>query len=184
MKRIFIAVKVEAGPEMVRLTANLKALLGGESIKWVDQGNIHLTLAFLGDTEEKLIRTLSLMLKDRVSGFGEFDFLLKGTGIFKNFNDPRVIWIGISSSERLIMLNIIIESGLKDMGFRTEDRVFRPHLTVGRIRSVKDINNLKSVLGKYQDSAIQAVHVSEVFLYESILMQTGPLYKPLAKLRL
>lgn len=53
MKRIFIAVKVEAGAKVLRMISTFKALLADESIKWVDPVNIHITLAFLGDTEEK-----------------------------------------------------------------------------------------------------------------------------------
>ena len=184
MKRIFIAVKVDAGAEMIRIISSFKALLGGESIKWVDLVNIHLTLAFLGDTEEKKIKILSAILKDQCAGFGSFNFVLHGTGLFKNYRDPRVIWIGIGSSEKLANLNSIIADGLKDAGFYSEDRAFKPHLTIGRIRSIKDINNLKSVIEKYHDTEIQNVIVEEVILYESILMQTGPLYKPLAKFSL
>ena len=55
MKRIFIAVKVNPEGELLRMFSSLKAILGAENIKWVDPANIHLTLAFLGDTDEKRI---------------------------------------------------------------------------------------------------------------------------------
>lgn len=181
MKRIFIAIKIEVGAEMMRMISSLKALLGNESIKWIDPGNIHITLAFLGDTEEKRIKILSSILRNRCRNFGEFKFVLKGTGIFKNYRDPRIIWVGIQINNKLLKLNDIIISGLKDADFNTEDRPFKPHLTIGRIRSVKDIENLKTVLERYRDTEIQTVNVKEVILYESILMQTGPLYKPLRK---
>jgi 2'-5' RNA ligase len=179
MKRAFIAVKVEPGGELLRMISSFKALLGAENIKWVDPANIHLTLAFLGDTEEKRIKSITSMLKERCTGFNEFDFILAGTGIFKNYWGPRVIWVGIRSSEKLIMLNNIITDGLRENGFEIEDRQFRPHLTLGRVKSVKDTENLKKVLEKYRDTEFQKVEVKEVILFESILMQTGPIYKPL-----
>ena len=163
------------------MISTFRALLGNESIKWVDPGNIHLTLSFLGDTEEKKIKIISAVLKGKCAGFGEYDFVLKGTGVFKNYRDPRIIWVGIRSSEKLIKLNDIIMNGLIDAEFKTEDRPFKPHLTLGRIKSIKDINNLKIVLEEFQDTEIQNVHVKEVILYESILMQTGSLYKALGK---
>jgi 2'-5' RNA ligase len=179
MKRAFIAVKVEPGGELLRMISSFKALLGAENIKWVDPANIHLTLAFLGDTEEKRIKSIARMLKEKCTGFNEFDFVLAGIGIFKNYRDPRVIWVGIQSSEKLAILNNIISEGLKSNGFRIEERQFRPHLTLGRVKSCKDTENLKSVLEKYRDTEFQKVEVKEVILYESILLQTGPIYKSL-----
>lgn len=184
MKRTFIAVKVNPEGDLLRMISSLKSLLSDENIKWVDPANIHLTLAFLGDTEEKRIKILSGMLSERCTGFGEFDFTLAGAGVFKNFWDPRVIWVGIRSSEKLFMLYNAIAEGLKREGFGIEERQFRPHLTLGRVKSYKDTENLKSVIEKYRDKQFQVVHVNEVILFESILMQTGPIYKSLGNLSL
>ena len=181
MKRAFIAVKVEPGGELLRMISSFKALLGAENIKWVDPANIHITLAFLGDTEEKRIKNLGKMLKESCSGFREFDFLLAGTGVFKNYWDPRVIWVGIKSQEKLSRLYDKIVNGLNETGFGIEERQFRPHLTLGRVKSVKDTENLKTVLEKYSDTEFQKVEVKEVILFESILLQTGPIYKSLGR---
>ena len=181
MKRIFIAIKVNPEGELLIMFSSLKVALGSENIKWVDPVNIHLTLAFLGDTEEKRIRVLSNILKNKCCGFGEFDFNLTGTGVFKNFRDPRVLWVGIRSAEKLIQLNKILAEGLNLDGFEIEDRQFKPHLTLGRVKSVRDMENLKTVLERFRDNQFQIVHVREVILFESILLQTGPIYKSLAK---
>ena len=184
MKRIFIAVKVNPEGELLRMFSSLKAILAAENIKWVEAANIHLTLAFLGDTDEKRIRVLNRMLSDTCIGFGEFDFNLTGTGVFKNFRDPRVLWVGIQSVGRLIQLNNIIAEGLKLNVFETEEREFKPHLTLGRVKSLRDTENLKILLESYRDVQFQIVQVSEVILYESILMQNGPIYKPLGIYRI
>jgi len=179
MKRVFIAVKIDPGGELLRIMSSLKALLGAEKIKWVDPLNIHLTLAFLGDTEELRIKAVADMLKERCIGFNEFGFVLAGTGVFKNFRDLRVIWVGIQSTERLSLLYGIIKEGLKLNGFEVEEREFKPHLTIGRIKLIRDTENLKTVLERYKDFEFQTVHVAEVILFESILQQTGAIYKPL-----
>jgi RNA 2',3'-cyclic 3'-phosphodiesterase len=184
MKRIFIALKVDPGESLRRLHASLKAVTAGERINWTDPSNIHLTLAFLGDTEDDLINVVALMLKEKCTGFGEFSFKLKGTGVFKNYRDPRVIWIGIEHNEMLMKLNDEINIGLKDAGFKTENRPFRPHITLGRIKSIRNSDILKSSLEKYQDTFIQEVPVREVILYESILKPTGPVYKITGKFSL
>ncbi len=179
MKRIFIAIKIEPENTFLRIYSSLKAVLGNEKINWVDPSNIHLTLAFLGDTEEDRIKVAAIMLKQQCNGFGEFDFNLSGAGVFKDFRDPRVIWIGIGNSEKLVELHEVIKTGLDDTGFKTEDRPFRPHITIGRIKSLRDPGALRSAVEKYKDSGIQKVNVQEVILYESILKPAGPVYKPI-----
>ena len=99
MKRIFIAVKVDPGQTLIRIHASLKSVLGGEKINWTDLANMHLTLAFLGDTEDELIKVVSIMLKQVCTGFGGFRFNLTGAGVFKNWHDPRVIWAGMNQAK-------------------------------------------------------------------------------------
>jgi 2'-5' RNA ligase len=181
MKRIFVAVRVEPGSELKRMISSLKSLLASERIKWVDLINIHLTLVFLGDTEEKRLTELSGLLKEKCNGFPVFEFLLSGTGVFKNFRDPRVIWAGIKNSGELNELQSLISAGLKSAGFIFEERQFNPHLTIARIKSVSDNEKLKKVLGNYAGTDFQKVQVKEVILFESILRQEGPIYKQLEK---
>jgi len=184
MKRIFIAIKIDPGNNLLRIHSSLKSVLGSERIKWDDPEKIHLTLAFLGDTEEERIKVAGLMLKQTCSGFGEFSFNLSGTGVFKDYRDPRVIWIGIEPSEKLNKLNADIRRGLTDTGFKTEDRPFKPHITIGRIKFIKDPEALRSTLEPYQSGFIQEVQVSEVILYESILKPSGAEYRIAGKFRL
>jgi RNA 2',3'-cyclic 3'-phosphodiesterase len=184
MKRIFIAIKVDPGQSLMRIHSSLRSQLGSEKINWTDPANIHLTLAFLGDTADDLISVAGIILKQKCTGFGDFKFNLNGAGVFKNYRDPRVIWIGIDTNEKLTQLNDRILSGLKDAGFKLEDRQFRPHITLGRIKSLKNPDALRSALEEYQNSQIQEVHVKEVILYESILKPTGPVYKSIGRFSL
>jgi len=178
MKRIFIAIKIEPENTFLKIYSSLRTIRGDEKINWVDLSNIHLTLAFLGDTEEGRIKVVAIMLKQQCSGFGEFDFNLSGAGVFKNFRDPRVIWFGIGNSEKLVELYAAIKTGLEDAGFKTEDRSFRPHITIGRIKYIKNTDALKAAIENYRDSEIQKITAKEVILYESVLKSSGPVYKP------
>ena len=102
MKRIFIAVKVVPDSNFTGHISSVKSRLSGESIKWTDPGNIHITLAFLGNTQEIVIPLIENMLKEKCSDFGSFAVLLSGFGVFKSLRDPRIIWTGIEQSEKLL----------------------------------------------------------------------------------
>jgi 2'-5' RNA ligase len=184
MKRIFIALKVEAGPPLLGMISSLKSGLKNDNLKWTSIENIHITLAFLGDTNENLINDISIMLTKKCGGYGKFSLTLKGCGLFRNFSDPRIIWTGIEPSDRLIQLNESVMSGLKVLNIKMQDRPFNPHLTLGRIKHIMDKDLLKSLIDQFQNTELQIVPVSDVILYESVLLQSGPVYKPLAKFSL
>jgi 2'-5' RNA ligase len=184
MKRIFIAIKIVPEDRLLKLISSLRTGLNGERIKWTELENIHLTIAFLGDTEEEKIKSIQKMLIGKCKGFGQFELILRGTGLFRNISDPRVIWTGIAPSEDLVRLNNDIKNGLGEAGIPIEDRPFNPHLTLGRIKHVGDKSSLKTLLDKFSDIEIQKLAVNEVILYESILKQTGPVYKPIGKYNL
>jgi 2'-5' RNA ligase len=184
MKRIFIALKIEAGDTLQEMISSLKSRLSDENIRWTNPENIHITLSFLGDTEEKWIKDINSMLKNKCEGSGRFDLFIKGSGVFRNVNDPRIIWFGIEPSAKLLSLNGSIMKGLTELGINTEDRHFKPHLTIGRIKRLNDKVTLKALIDKYQNLEIQKTMINEVVLYESILLQSGPVYKPLARYNL
>lgn len=184
MQRIFIAIRIEPGEIFQRMFSSLRSLLGEEKIKWENTDKIHLTLAFLGDTDEERLKIAGLVLKQKCTGFGEFFFTLSGTGVFRNYNDPRVIWTGIINSDKLIELNNLIAFGLRDAGFNIEERQFKPHVTIGRIKSIKNIESFRSAISRYQDTFFQEVPVCEVILFESILRPEGSVYRELGRFNL
>jgi len=184
MKRIFIALKVNAEIELLRMIASLKDALRNDSVKWTHVDNIHITLAFLGDTQDRIIDEIYPVLNKKCSGYGSFQIILSGCGVFRSLNDPRIIWTGIQLSDKLTGLNSSIISGLKELNIKLEDRPYNPHLTVGRIKHINDIRILESLIARYKNAELQSVNADQVILYESILLPAGPIYKPLAKLSL
>jgi 2'-5' RNA ligase len=179
VKRIFIALKVKPGETLLKIVASFKSQLSNESIKWTNPENIHITLAFLGDTEEKMIKKIGSMLRDKCEGKGRFDLILKGTGVFRSLRDPRIVWAGIEPSEKLMKLKEVILTGLRELSVKMEERPFNPHLTIGRIKYIGNKDALKLLTEEFQNTEIQTIPVNEVILYESILLQSGPVYKPI-----
>jgi len=184
MKRIFIGIKVESDRNFKKLISSLKKELEGENLKWTSIENIHITLAFLGYTHEEKIDAITRMLKSKCDEKVRFEISLQGFGIFRNLHDPKVLWAGMYQSEKLKLLQAAVVEGLKEIEVQYEDRPFSPHLTIARIKHIEDKDNLKILLLKYHDTDIQKVPVNEVILYESVLRQNGPEYKPLAVVKL
>ena len=143
MKRIFIAIKVIPGENLTRMHSAFRSQLAGERITWVDPSNIHITLAFLGDTPEEKLNEISEVLKDQCSNTGSFAFEIAGAGVFRNLKDPRVIWAGIRSPEKLVDLGNKIQSALRNKGFSLDDKPFRPHITLGRIKHLNDLSKIE-----------------------------------------
>jgi RNA 2',3'-cyclic 3'-phosphodiesterase len=184
MKRTFIAVSVVAGNELKNAIANMKSDLGSENIKWVDISNMHVTLAFLGNTGEAAVKSVSTMLENTFSGFGEVAFSLAGLGVFKSYYDPKVIFAGIENSEKLIEAHNMVRNGLDRIDIRIEDGRFSPHLTIGRIKDLRDKSNFQKVVQQFTGIHFQTVIVNEIVYYESILLPSGPVYKRISGMSL
>jgi len=179
MKRIFIAHKIFPGEKLTGLFNNIKSELAGEKIKWTVLENIHVTLLFIGDTEEHNLKRIESVLKETCTGTGGYDLVLRGLGVFRNMADPRIIWTGLDKCDRLIQLNKMIVNQLSDVVMNLGDHPFNPHITLGRIKQVADKTKLKKLVDQYQSVEIQRINVNEVILYESILRPEGPIYKPI-----
>lgn len=184
MKRTFIAVRTDPGEDLKDAVSSLRSGLRNENIRWVDISNMHVTLAFIGDTDDPIIKRVGSMLKDDFAGFGNIDFRLTGFGVFRNFIDPKIIFTGIENPDKLAGAHEIVKKGLEGFDIKLEDRQFNPHLTIGRIKDLRDKNNLQNLIQKYEGIEFQDVTVSEIVYYESVLLPTGPLYKPISKVML
>jgi 2'-5' RNA ligase len=179
MKRTFIAIKIHPGEKMRMILDYFKQTLSGEKIKWVSPEIMHITIAFLGDTEEKIIPSISEKINRISQDFSPFELMFRSTGVFKNMRDPRVIWIGTEINPLLQNLKMRIDDELSEYGFEKESREFRPHLTLGRIKWIKNISALEQAIQPYKDQEVQKEFINEIIFYESILKPEGPIYIPI-----
>lgn len=184
MKRIFIALKIIPEEKLVKFFSELRSNLAGERITWVDLSNLHLTVVFLGDKDDNAIKKISETMGKTCSGFGEFELKISGTGVFRSYSDPRVLWAGIENGNKLLQLSELINNELTTEGIIEDTGILKPHITLGRIKSLRDTGKMGSIIDRYKNIHFQDVDVSEVILYQSILRQTGPQYLPIGKFSL
>lgn len=161
---------------------------GSPPVKWVEPGNIHLTLKFLGDVDVADIAKITAALEAAVRGVARFNIEAGGLGVFPSMNRIQVIWVGLSGDlEKLGQLQKSIEENLKPLGFPAENRPFSPHLTLARVRDYtrpeerQTLGKLFSATGfetKYK------IEVAAVNLMKSQLTPHGPIYTKLAAIAL
>lgn len=179
MKRLFAAIKIHPSTGFIRIYTELQNALRIHSIKWVDVNSIHITLKFFGETGEERIPVITNALKKCASGNSLFEIRLRNAGIFGSSYNPRVIWFGIDKNPALEKLAGDVLEAMDHIGFERDRQNFVPHLTVGRIKNIKDKKNFQQIIQKYRSADIQAETVESFHLYESILRQQGPEYKVL-----
>jgi 2'-5' RNA ligase len=184
MRRTFIAIDIPASAKIKKCLHILSSGLAGEKIRWMADNNLHLTIKFLGDTEEKTIPGIVTKLTEITKNLTAFPVTIKKVGVFKNLRDPRIIWLGIEADKGLAELKTSVENQISMLGFPPEDRKFSPHLTVGRIKFLRDKNKLHQIIDDYQEQILHQFFVKELVFYESILKKEGPEYIPLGRYRL
>lgn len=180
--RSFICIELSAAVEhqLTVLQDTLKTAAQG--VRWVKPGNIHLTLKFLGDVRQEQVPMIEQALQSIVSETACFAFSLQGLGAFPNLRQPRIIWVGVDNpGGELAVLAGNIDVAMTTLGFAAEKRAFRPHLTLGRVKTKMEKRFLLKLSN--MSFATEEVPVSEIVLMKSDLKQGGAVYTSLAKFK-
>ncbi len=177
--RSFIALELtpEVHQELAQAQSQLKA--SGADVKWVNPEGIHLTLKFLGSVSMELIAKIEKTLDGLAKDHRAFQLELKNLGAFPKLEYPRVIWVGIEgNSEQSISLAQDLEKRLIKVGFLPEKRTFKPHLTLGRVRSNRKRNQLIKLLQSVTLTP-KTMQAEKLTLFKSTLTPSGAIYQPL-----
>ncbi|MDA3885832.1 MAG: RNA 2',3'-cyclic phosphodiesterase [Candidatus Delongbacteria bacterium] len=183
-KRLFIAVKVNIEPALEKYISSLKELFEGSKIKWIPMGNMHLTLKFLGKTSVDIITKLTIELSEIAENNDPFDMRIQGSGVFKDFFRPTILWVGVRDHNPFEKLKNDIENSMAKLGFRIDYDRFKPHMTIGRIKELNKRDEFEKFVRSYEHLLFQMVKVEEIILYESILNSEGPTYVELEKFKI
>ncbi len=179
--RSFVAIELPAPTQkdIIWRTTHLRKLYPNPVIRWVQLGNIHLTLKFLGDIAKKDLEILAGSMTNEASGVEPFMLSFSDLGIFPNSKCPRIIWIGIKSPARLVKYQSRIEELTSSLGIPIEKRPFSPHITLGRFgKSNLKLNssNLIAELGSTLVNSIDTINITEIKIFQSNLRPDGPVY--------
>jgi len=154
--RTFVAIEISD-----RLKKNLKAHCKGIQasnplVHWVPEGNLHLTLCFLGDVDLNQFHQVAKIVQESCSQIDPFELVIGGLGGFPNRQNPRIIWAGVESEAEwtrgqaasenskkkedrpaLFQLNQALVQNFLFHRFNPDNKPFRPHVTLGRLPGQK-----------------------------------------------
>jgi len=177
MIRTFLALPLPRGIRRYLSELCIPIMDSRDKINWVKPANIHITLAFLGDTEEKLLEEQGQRIQELVAAATPFELELDETGVFPHANDPKILWTGaIPFSNDLTNLRNDLNIILSQMGYRVDNRSFQPHITLGRVKS---ISRKSSFIHDFLVTDVRATQftIDSITWFKSTLTQVGAEYE-------
>jgi 2'-5' RNA ligase len=167
---------------LLRLERLLSALRHEAQIHWSPLDNLHITTKFIGQWPEErlpqLVDALSSLLPCE-----PFQVELKGLGWFPNRRSPRVLWVGVNGGEYLADLARRTDEKLQILGIQREDREFRPHLTLARIKTPVSLSKLRQRVEEMEAAELGAFPVSSFSLFRSDPGSNSSIYRKLHDFR-
>jgi 2'-5' RNA ligase len=181
--RTFIALNIPIGEELKVVWSKLQQSLRNESIKWVDPYILHLTLFFLGDTPIEIVPSIKESLYQNLNNVKIFGLSLKGIGIFGSKHNPKVIWVGVESSQVLAQTYQRVVDAVLPYGFKADERGFNPHITLGRVKHITNPSPLIKLTDEHNLTKFQETGIDSVIFYKSELNPKGPIYTPIYQVK-
>ncbi|HKZ88051.1 MAG TPA: RNA 2',3'-cyclic phosphodiesterase [Candidatus Bathyarchaeia archaeon] len=177
--RSFLAFDID-NAEVRKNLADAQKLVAqtGADLKLVELENIHMTVRFLGD--------ITLNMADKVFEemkkvqFTPFNVQISGVGVFPSLSYPRVVWAGISEgADQLRNVFSQLEPRLQGLSFTPDPKGFSPHLTIARVRSARNKEELSEVVQKNAKYDFGVLKAECLRLKRSELTPKGPIYSTL-----
>jgi 2'-5' RNA ligase len=154
----------------------------GASLKVVQPEIMHLTLRFLGEISQATVERVTEAMNDL--RFPSFEVEFSGVGVFPNIRRISVVWIGITGGqERLVEIFQQLEPKLRQIGLAADNKGFSPHLTIARVRSGLNKDELAKSIESMREVQFGKMGVQAVRLKKSTLTPQGPVYTTLHEVK-
>jgi RNA 2',3'-cyclic 3'-phosphodiesterase len=179
--RAFIAVDLSADvlDRLSQVMVGLREEIGDGAVRWIPVENMHLTLKFLGDVSLSNVDRLKEIIQTSAAGCPMFAVSVGGVGAFPSLLRARVVWAGVEGPPDLVTVQRMIDVETARLGYASENRPFKPHLTLGRVsRNVgpKELQKIAQVLKDKKVGFLGVTQVKEVHLFRSDLQSNGAMY--------
>jgi len=188
MARIRTFIALDLGKPIRDKLVALQEELGraGTEVKWVEPDNLHVTLLFLGEVDDREVPAVCQVVGQGAETQAAFPLTVSGVGCFPNPRRPRTIWAGIGQgTQEVVAVHDALETPLLELGcYRREERQYTPHVTLGRTRSERPMDKLAQAIAKHQGWQGGDTVIREVQVMSSQLTPQGPIYTVMSRARL
>jgi len=183
--RTFLALDLDGSilDALAEITQRLD--VPGAEVRWVARDNLHVTLHFLGDVADEAISDVCNAAAGAAGRTPAFSFDVRGIACIPPRGRIRMVWANVLDRDGLMgELHELLGAELTGLGMPVEARRFKPHITLGRIKSARDSEALREAAATYHDKDFGRQHAGELVAYASQLTPRGPVYTPLCRARL
>lgn len=161
----------------------VRELVPEVSASWSRPENIHLTVKFFGNVEPQRVARISAAAARVMQSCAPFQIAAGTLGVFPRPSRAQVLWIGVNDpSGKLSALQQQFEAECAREGFLKEDRAFKPHLTIARIRKPHHASRLAEAHLSVEFSSVPLI-LTELVVFRSELSPNGSKYTPLSRHR-
>lgn len=181
MSRVFIAVPI--GNEVIEnIFSSLSKIEVFNKFKWEPKEKLHVTLKFIGEISESKIFTLDNSLNKISENLNQFNIKVNRLGYFYKNSIPTIFWFNFFRSEQLNNLKLNIENNLYKQGFEKDEKDFKAHVTLMRVKT--DFEKENVLLYKNLDIEQKDVCIDKILLMKSELLRSGSVYKKINEYKL
>jgi len=179
--RTFLAVELELPTVAALVKAQEQLAYFGDKVKWVERVNLHITLNFLGDVADEDAVEVCRRAAQAAGRVEPFEFGVTGLVCSPTHGALRMVWANVDDpSGMMSVLHDELAKGFAQMGLRQENREFRPHITVARIKYVANQARFRGAVRMFSDVDFGRQHCEEVVAFTSLLTDEGPVYTALS----
>lgn len=165
---------------IAREQEKLKKEIAGQ-VSWTKSGGQHLTLKFFDDISQTDVNNISSVVEKRTGSASPLSLTVERLGVFPDIRKPSVLWSGIAGEVgKLISLQSGLDTDFEALGFRSENRPFRAHLTLARLKAFQAVGGISAVLGRHDHFSAGEFVCRELILLQSKLTPQGAAYTKLA----
>ncbi len=178
--RAFIAIDLPSNIKDAISKMQEKLKISLPKVSWVAPVNLHLTLKFLGEISPKQLDSINQIISETVKTIPGFKIKLESLGAFPNEACARIIWIGTDQAPKALeQIAAQLETKIAELGIPKEDRPFRAHITIGRIKHRLIPSDLEKGINQVKSDLVYAnleFNARGITLFQSTLGKQGPTY--------